>query len=213
MNKLHEKIKNAHYGKILKWWLILGIIAALVGGGLSAILLRPQIQEVVSAVRTAEQGEEQSKDGKTEEGKTEEMQLDEKQNRKEERHFLKKLSVSEPSRAAKAVVAVTGVAALGFGAFYWLLIAAWLYSAAEHARMHGALWGLLGLGGNLFAAALFLVVRSLLRSRCPDCGVWQKHAAYCRDCGAEMEATCKNCGAKCEKQDSFCPVCGGKLDE
>ena len=201
MNKLQRKIKDASYGKIFKWWLILGLCAALLGGGLSAVLLKPQISEAVAAVRLME-----------EEDQPETRREEEKQGHLK-RHNLEALNISEPSTAAKVTVGITGVLALLFGAFYWLLVAAWLYSAAEHARMHGLLWGLLGLGGNLFAAVLFAVVRSLLRSRCPSCGTWQKHTAYCSDCGAGMERICPKCGAKNELNDCFCPVCGQKLGQ
>lgn len=58
------------------------------------------------------------------------------------------------------IVAYGGVCLLIMG-IYWLAVAAWLYKKGEEAQMHGLLWLVLGLSGNVFAAVLFFIVRAL----------------------------------------------------
>jgi len=60
MKKLTSKIMNANFKKLWICWLVICLCAALVGGGVSAALLRPQIREVVSALEEEEQGEVQN---------------------------------------------------------------------------------------------------------------------------------------------------------
>lgn len=73
------------------------------------------------------------------------------------------------------------------------------------------LWPLLGLFWNVWGLLLFLVVRSLLRRRCPSCGVWQQKASFCRTCGAKFHGTCPACGAECGRGDGYCSRCGTPL--
>ena len=79
--------------------------------------------------------------------------------------------------------------------------------------MSGPLWGVLGLLGNVFAAVLFVVVRSFLCRKCPACGRWQnQEAAYCSTCGSTMGRKCPDCGTGCSADARFCFACGAKLD-
>lgn len=56
-------------------------------------------------------------------------------------------------------------------------------------EMNGLLWLLAGLGGNLFAAVLFILVRSYIRRKCSVCGHYvSKNANYCTECGARQMA-------------------------
>ena len=96
---------------------------------------------------------------------------------------------------------------------FWLLIAAWLYQAAVLSGMNGLLWALLGLGGNVFAVVMFLLIRSFARKKCSSCGRWQKKGSFCRACGVKLKKTCPTCGTECEADDVFCASCGSSLKD
>lgn len=126
MKKLNEKIMHWNFKRLWIRFLVISLCAALVGGGVSAVLLRPQLSEAVNALRQEEHQQEQDgqdsdtrRDGERGEGK---------------RRF-EHLAISEPSRAAKAAVGLTAAAALVLGVAYWLLTAAWVYRLAREARV------------------------------------------------------------------------------
>ena len=48
---------------------------------------------------------------------------------------------------------------LALGAYYWLLVMAWLYKSAVNEGMNRSLWTILGLFTNLLAVLVFLIVR------------------------------------------------------
>jgi len=195
MNKLTRFIRNANYAKLFKWWLILGICAALLGGCLSLALLRPQLQEARAAITAREQyGHADA------------------EKHHEERDW-EKLSISEPSTAAKVSVAATGLATLLFAGAYWLLFAGWLTKKAWAANMNSLLWGCLALIGNLPVGVLFFLARGYLRRKCPDCGLWQPKGTYCRACGSAMVRPCPDCGQPCALGDHYCSGCGARLEE
>lgn len=195
MNKLTRFIRNANYAKLFKWWLILGICAALLGGCVSAALLRPQLQEAQTAITAREQEDHADTE-----------------KRHEERDW-EKLAISEPSTAAKVSVAATALAALLFAGVYWLLFAAWLTKKAWAANMNGLLWGCLVLIGNLPVGVLFFLTRSFLRRKCPACGLWQPKGTYCRACGSAMVRPCPDCGQACALGDHYCSACGARLED
>ncbi len=195
MNTFPEKIRTANYARLFKWWLILGICVGLLGGGLSALLLRPQIQEAIVAEQTRESAPEADRTEGEHHGE----------------HRWEALAVSEPSTGAKAALGLTGAAAALFAGCYWLFFAGWLFQQAERAHMHGLLWGLLALGGNVFAAVLFFLVRSFSRRRCAGCGAWQRKGSFCRDCGRKLILVCPACGGKCAVTDRYCSGCGASL--
>lgn len=199
MHTLSKKLKQVNYAKLFKWWLILGICVGLLGGGLSALLLQPQIREAVTAM---EQRDSERSAQKGESG-----------NRHHEADKWEELSISEPSSAAKAAVTLTGAAAVLFAGFYWLSFAGWLYKKACSANMNGLLWGCLALAGNLAAAILFFLTRSFLRQKCSACGSWQANGLYCRVCGAKLALCCPACGNVCSFRDRYCHSCGEKLTE
>lgn len=197
MNKLTRFIRNANYAKLFKWWLILGICAALLGGCVSAALLRPQLQEARTAIAARER--EDHADGQKAE------------KRHEEKDF-EKLSVAEPSAVAKISVAATALAALLFAGAYWLLFAGWLTKKAWTSNMNGLLWGCLALIGNLPVGVLFFLARGYLRRKCPACGLWQLKGTYCRACGGAMVRLCPDCGQSCALSDHYCSGCGARLE-
>lgn len=100
------------------------------------------------------------------------------------------------------------------GAAFWLLIAAWLYQAAVKSDMNGMLWLILGLAGNVYAAVLFVVIRSFIRKKCPSCGHYQPAKMHwCTKCGTAMKKKCPKCGADCGIDEAFCHACGNKMEE
>lgn len=215
MQKLQGKIMSVSFGKLFKRWIIAVLCVVLLGGGVSTALLMPQIRETVTAVQTVRQQKGQWEHDAPGDGydREEDGEYDREEEHKDrfEVEDILRTSVSRPSAAAILSMGVTallcGLLALGF----WLLVAAWLYQAAVRSGMSGPLWGLLGLCGNVFAAALFAVVRSFLKKRYLACGNWQdKTAVYCTVCGSAMRQNCPDCGAECPTDARFCPACGKK---
>lgn len=202
MKKLNEKIMHLNFKRLWIRFLVISLCAALVGGGVSAVLLRPQLSEAVNALRQ----EEQEQDGENDEARRD-------GERGEGKRRFEHLAISEPSRAAKTAVGITAAAALVLGIAYWLLTVAWVYRLAREADMNGLLWCLLTLAGNLAAAVLFFVLRSFLRSACPVCGAYQQKGVFCRRCGEPMEQCCPQCGGKTGLSDRFCPTCGNELEQ
>ena len=209
MKNFHEKMMAASFGKLIKQWVAAVLCVVLLGGGISAALLAPQIRETITAVQTIRQQKDQWEHDYHDDGHDRE----EEHKDRVEAEDIFRASVTRPSAAAGISVGVTvllcGVLALAF----WLLVAAWLYQAAALSGMSASLWGVLGLCGNLFAAALFVVARSFLRKKCTACGSWQdKKTAYCTACGGAMNLKCPNCAADCPANSQFCPACGVKLE-
>lgn len=207
MNKLKQKLRKADFTKLLKRWMVLALCVVLLGGGLSAVMLQPQISEFFTAVQSMEHADNDWVDGNNEAAHNDL----ERHNDREEHHFPEKLDITEPSLGAKITVGITGLLGCLAGAAFWLLIAAWLYQKAVLSGMNGLFWGLLGLGGNVFAVVAFLLVRSFIRRKCPACGHWQKNGSFCCACGTKMKQVCPACGAECEIDDVFCANCGSSI--
>lgn len=207
MNKIREKIMQTNFKKALKRLFIIALCVAVLGGGASAFLLRTQIGEVVTYV----QQEEKSGNEYDRQKEDVDWHGENRENREwyDKEHTDLENAITRPSTAAKAAVGITGMLCFLIGVGFWLLVAAWLYQAAVIAGMHGILWFLLGLGGNVGAAVLFLLVRSLIRKKCEACGSYQSvKAQYCTKCGAALSAKCPQCGEACGKDDRFCHNCG-----
>lgn len=209
MKNLREKMMSASFGRLLKRWIIAALCVILLGGGVSAALLSPPIGEAVAAVQTIHQQKDQWEHDFSNNGHDRE---EGHRNRFEAEDVLR-ASISRPSTAAVVSMGVTALLC-GLLAFaFWLLVAAWLYQAAALSAMSGPLWGVLGLLGNVFAAVLFVIVRSFLRRKCPACGRWQnREAIYCSACGSAMGRKCPDCGAGCPADARFCSACGAKLE-
>lgn len=58
-----------------------------------------------------------------------------------------------------AILGGTAVLWLVLGAYYWLLVMAWLYCSAVNEGMNKSFWPILGLFTNLLAVFAFLIVR------------------------------------------------------
>lgn len=209
MKALREKIMTAGFGNLFKRWSIVVLCVVLLGGGISAALLAPQIREAVAAVQTIHQQKNQWEYN---------YPSNRHERKKEHRDWLaaKKVfraSVTRPSDVAVLSVGITAAFCGLLAIAFWLLAAAWLYQTAVLSGMNGALWGILGLCGSILSAALFAVVRSLLRRKCSICGNWQdKKAAYCTTCGNHMSRKCPDCGGDCSLNSRFCSNCGAHLE-
>lgn len=212
MAKMTEMIMRTNFGKKLKQMVILSVCVFVLGGGASALLLRTQIGEAVSQAQTWEQTDWEEYSGGYH-WKEREGYGDREYTYFEERDFTE-LQFTEPTLAARIAVGITGAAYMLLGAAFWLLIAAWLYQAASRSDMNSLLWLLLGLAGNVFAALLFVVIRSFIRKKCPSCGQYQPiKTQWCTKCGAALEKKCPKCGADCGLNDTFCHACGAKIGE
>lgn len=211
MNKIREKVMQTNFTKALKHLVIVALCVAVMGGGVSAFLLRTQIGEAVTYVQQEEKGANEY-DRREEYGNRHGENRENKRYDKE--HPDMENVITRPSTAAKAAAGTTGMLCFLIGIGFWLLVAAWLYQATVLAGMHGLLWLLLGLGGNVGAVVLFLLVRSLTRKKCEACGSCQLvKAQYCTKCGAALSHKCPQCGAVGGKGDRFCHSCGKSFSQ
>lgn len=186
MPKIHEKIMQVNFAKSLKKLVLIFVCVSLLGGGLSAAMLRPQIKEGIKNVHEWE--------------------------RDDGHDFFDEEMIPRPAAAALITVGITGLLLSVFLFLFWVLVAAWLYQAAVLSDMNGLLWMIAGLVGNIFAVAAFLAVRSIIRTKCPSCGNFQPvKTLFCEKCGSAIYKICVSCGASCGTNDKFCSTCGEKL--
>ena len=209
MEKITAKIMRINFPRRMKQLIIAVLCAAVLGGGVSAFLLRSQIGEVIAGVQSWHESEDGSRD------ETENSAADRRESPKEPHHgddVFENIRITEPSTAAKVTAGITGSLCATAAAIYWLLIAAWLYKSAVLSGMNAILWFLLGLCGNLLAALLFYLVRTFLRKKCSSCGHYSsKSAKYCPECGAVLIEKCPECGEAVCTNDKFCPSCGKQI--
>ena len=139
MKKLPEGIMTASFGRLLKRWITAALCVILLGGGVSAALLSPQIGEAVAAVQTIHQQKDQwehdnpGDDRDREEGHRDRFEAED----------VLRASISRPSAAAVVSMGVTALLCGLLALAFWLLAAAWLYQAAVLSAMSGPLWGVL----------------------------------------------------------------------
>lgn len=208
MAKLHEKILSIHFRRAAKRLVALALAVIVAGGSACTALLMPQINEAVVLVQTEAEQERALPETGTEQPA---KKPTDGEHRRAEHFDWERLPLSEPSRSAKIAVCVTAGLLLALFAAYWLLCAAWLYRAAYLADMNRRLWLALGLLGNAAAAALFLLVRGALRTRCAQCGTWQHRGHFCANCGNELIHYCPSCGTAISAKDLFCKRCGKRV--
>lgn len=231
MSKIHEKIMQTDFAKNLKKLVIIMVCTALVGGGLSAVMLRPQIREAADSARRWEQDGEKrysSEDGDSDRQDDDGDRRDDEEHRNgdsdrrdgREEHvrgeddFFDHMAITKPSAGTLITVGITGLLMSVFMILFWLFVAAWLYQAAVLSDMDGLLWLIAGLIGNVFAAVIFLIFRNFTRIKCPSCGHFQQvKTQFCAKCGSALHKICVNCGASCGADDEFCHTCGKKLHE
>lgn len=218
MYKIHEKIMQTNFAKKLKKLVILLVCVTVLGGGLSIVLLAPQIREAAVSARQWEQDRErqhEKDDGESEHrGDKEHRESDSGYRDDGEHDFLDHMTIVPLTPIALIIAAITGFLIWMIMLLLWLLIAAWLSQTAVLSDMNGTFWLIAGLLGNIFAAVLFWLVRSFIRVKCPSCGSFQHiEAQYCTKCGAALHESCESCGADCASDDKFCRSCGKKLHE
>ncbi len=210
MKNIVNKIMEINFPQKLKRLMISVLCVALIGGGLSAFLLRGQIREVITNVQ---EWHEDVDDGHYK-VKYEKSDYHEVENEHHKEELFENIHITEPSVAAKITIGITGLFFALAALVFWLLIAAWLYKAAVLSGMNGFLWFLLGLGGNVFAAILFNLVRSFKCQKCFSCGCYSSAAAqYCTKCGAALTLRCPECGEIMQKSDRFCQSCGKQTSQ
>ena len=233
MSKIHEKIMRTDFAKSLKKLFILALCVMLLGGGLSAAMLRTQIGDVVSNINQWRQlkenrkqnneNENQDYEGKEWKGENYDgnrkhnkdyARWNEREDRRGEDDFFDSMVLTKPTTAAVVTVGITIFFGYLFLFLFWLLIAAWMYQAAMRSGMSGLIWLAAGIIGNVYAAAVFLLVRSFIRTKCPSCGAFiPKKTQYCPKCGVAMNKRCENCGESSKYGNQFCHACGKQLYE
>jgi len=217
MNKLQNCVMNMDFRKAARRFIIAALLIVILGGIVVGATLKTQIQEAITYHQTYDNGID--REASQVQAQTE---SDERDRYAGENHgmvhenendgFLHSAQITEPSTGAKIVLGVYGLLCLLIGVFYWLLIAAWLYQAAEKCAMNGLLWAVLGIFFNLAAVLAFVLLRSR-KAICPDCGRRQDAAEYCRSCGAAMRRKCSACGALTDIRDAYCSQCGISLKQ
>ena len=196
MTTLHNDIMNWNFKRIAKNYAILAVVTTFAAGCLSIFLLWPQLSGAWSDMAQAGMPLAWRLEGLEEimEGSLAGYSIG---------------TVSAVSLGTRTLLLVMGLVLLALVAGYWLLVAVWLYQQAVRSDMNGVLWLLLGLVGNLAAAALFFASRHFLYAACDNCGGWSpKDAGYCRHCGAAMGSSCPVCGEPLRRNDCYCSHCG-----
>ncbi len=217
MNRLQNRILNMNFGKTAKWFVLAALIIVILGGAAVGVAYRTQIQEAITYHQTYAEGNDsktQEVQGQTVRGNEDNYFENENGGARgraiEHMDFFDSAQITEPSTGAKIILGVYGLLCLLIGISYWLLIAAWLYQAAEKCSMNGLFWAALGIFFNLAAVITFLLLRSR-KTICHSCGQRQNAAEYCRACGAPMQLKCSECGTVMDIRDAYCSHCGKNL--
>ncbi len=186
MTRVRETIMRQDFPALFKRFFLAAVAVVILGGAAVGLSLQKQIVELGGHLRGG-------------------MEL--------EGEFPEGLSITEPSVGAQVAFFIYGAVCLLLFLAYWLIVAAWLYQRAVVCGMHGLFWLLCGLWGNVFAAVVFVAIRSFTRQRCPECGKWQPVKSwYCSKCGTELKRSCAECGQTCGKEDQYCSRCGKPLE-
>ncbi|MGN0710058.1 MAG: hypothetical protein ACI4LM_07440 [Anaerovoracaceae bacterium] len=126
----------------------------------------------------------------------------------EEEMILANLTWQSAVPAAAAVI--LGAAAV---IVLWVAVCVFVYRKAEEADMNSTAWLIAALFLNLIGLAAFMIVRSVTREKCGNCGRWQRESRYCISCGAEFYSVCSRCGGRIRKGENFCSRCGKPVSE
>lgn len=208
---------DMNFKKTARRFVLAALLIVILGGAVVGVAYRTQIQEAITYHQTYTERNDsktQKVQGQTVNGNKNEYF--EKENGRARNHefkrgdFFNSAQITEPSAGAKIVLGVYGLLCLLLGISYWLLIAAWLYQAAEKCAMNGFLWAVLGIFFNLAAVLAFLLLRSR-KAICPRCGQRQDTAEFCRACGAPMQLKCSKCGTVMDIRNAYCSHCGKSL--
>lgn len=196
MKKLHDDMMALDMGRVGRNYAVFALVAVVICGALGAFLLWPQLSAGWSMVAGGSGPLAWRLEGLEDAFEWSLAGYD-------------NATLGAVSLGARTALVVMGLVLVFVAAGYWLLVALWLYQAAERAEMGGAFWLLLGLIGNLAAVCAFVALRSVLRVRCNACDGWvAKDAVYCHLCGEAIAANCQHCGAALGGSDHYCSSCG-----
>ncbi|HAF86205.1 MAG TPA: hypothetical protein DCG32_07575 [Sphaerochaeta sp.] len=222
MGKFTSKLMERNFRKIAKWFLLVSLLIVIGGGSLVGFTYRTQLGEALSGYQSVQSNENNGQAefrGMGENAHSNEIYWHSEFMDGEDSHglresedfaFFDSLQVTEPTKQAEIVLDVfLALCSLLFLA-YWILIAFWLYQAAEKASMHGPIWFVLGLFFNVGTVLVFVLSRSFQKV-CLNCGLRQHPSNYCRNCGFPMHVKCPVCDSVIEADDLYCPSCGAKV--
>lgn len=186
MNKIQDKIVHADFKKIARRFIAAAIVFAVAGAAAGGLILKPQIQDAYALHQNKDKIVKQVEQAQGSNEKSDKYKQDADHEKEHEVDWedVYKDQITPPSTGAFVGLGILGAIGLAFGIVYWLLIAAWLYQAATKARMKRVIWCIAGLICNLAAVVVFLIVRSIVRITCGNCGTVQKRQEFCSHCGA-----------------------------
>ncbi len=220
MNRIKDRVMRVDFTRFFKIFIPLAIVLALLGGVAAGIGLHEKLSGNVGQVWQQDDGEGRMQQGNNDgdhergdDGNSAAVSHHEGEEWTDD-DLLGGLMMTEADDDVMAILGLYGALCLLLFAIYWIAVAACLYQRARVSKMNGLLWLLLGLLGNVMAALAFVVIRSFIRQKCPECGSWQMAGRwYCTQCGAETGRSCPECGDLCGLDDKYCSRCGKSFDE
>ena len=141
---MREAIMKKNYAKAFKAVILLAVLLAVV----SAIAVPLSLSRQINDISALEQSSREQV-----------IQQDGEHGERHDREELWKSQITPLTAANYAILGGLLVLWLVLGAYYWLLVMAWLYKSAVNEGMNKSLWPILGLFTNLLAVLLFLIVR------------------------------------------------------
>ncbi len=214
MTKIKEKILNANFKKIPRCFIVIVFIYLLAGGILGVMAVKTQLSEIISLKeKGAVYLEENKNKDEVYEEYSKKKDKEKHHSQKEEWKNILKTQITPLSFNSKIILVII----LGIGHIlmlvYWILISAWLYQAADKAKMRKNLWAAVGLIGNILAVILFISVRDYIRIKCSHCDEWQKKNQFCIKCGSSFNKECPSCHSIVAQSEKYCGFCGTSLIE
>ena len=140
-NHFAKKIVHRNYAPRILAVVLAAALLAVCFAVLMPLLLRQQLGELRTRLEEREKQEQTGEVPSKEPGKKE---------------ILK--SLTPVGTGVKVTAALFAVAFLALGVFYWITLAEWLFRMAVLHGLNRALWPILGMFFNLFAALALLIV-------------------------------------------------------
>ena len=141
---MREAIMKKNYAKAFKSVILLAVLLAVISAIAVPLSLSRQIRDITAL---EQRGEEQA------------VQPDSEHGERRSREEAWKSQITPLTAANYAVLGGLLILWLAAGAYYWLLVMAWLYKSAVNEGMNKSLWPILGLFTNLLAVFAFMIVR------------------------------------------------------
>ena len=141
---MREIIMKKNYAKAFKRVILLAVLLAVV----SAVSIPLSLSKQLSDLSDLEQAKQEQT-----------AQTDGEHGERHDREEAWKGRITPLSAANFAVIGGLAVLWLALGAYYWLLVVAWLYRSAVNEGMNKSLWPIMGLFTNLLAVFIFMIVR------------------------------------------------------